>query len=222
MLLAGCSVSTNDVDRANYAVTAAWQTEFDDALARDGTRTYPTADDKTFDALVATFVRLRFVLQRRDRPNKGVDGEVLAVAPWPAPLTREEWQRAADVEIPRMREVIAEEIGELKASMFTIIPENHRIVIAARVGRTSGGTQISLAPRLAYIGPYSGVHVSPLPPSPARPLDTVGPYLDVHITPFPSPTATRLLLAKMWLTLEQELQDHGFRIDAPSNPGRGT
>ena len=101
MILGGC-VSIVDVNRANYAIEAAWQKELDKLVEQYGVREYRVPKDDAMKAMRRTMQELGMVIEERDS-EKGV---LTASAIGPRPLSQKEWEEVETVELPRMKEII--------------------------------------------------------------------------------------------------------------------
>jgi hypothetical protein len=111
-------------------------------------------------------------------------GFVNVYAPAPRPLDLEEWRRAADADLPRMREIIRPHVG-LLSQFIRFEPEGLEVVISGTVVAVPAGTEISFTARMREIAPpKSGI--------PRR------EYLP--------PTAVRHGLDKIWAELEREFK----------------
>jgi hypothetical protein len=104
--LVGC-VSRSDVNRAAFALEAAWQNDYEAVLDEDGIRRYALPRAEAFDALLATAKRMRMVVREVDEKR----GFIMLAALAPTPLTQAEWKSVYEMELPRMRKIISEEIG---------------------------------------------------------------------------------------------------------------
>ena len=178
-LAAGCA-SQEQIRDAILEVNRAWQKDYEGILADKGIRNYKVARMDAFVALHAGLSRLgmRIVDQDPDLGTLNVE------APAPRPLDAAEWRRAADADLPRMREIARRHVGVL-AELITFEPEGLIIVINATVVEIPGGTEVSLTTRMREVAP---------------------PKSGMPRREYPPPTAVRMALDKIWAQLESELR----------------
>jgi hypothetical protein len=135
--------------------------------------------DDAFNAVYASFVRLRMVVTQQSR---GL-GVITAQAPAPLPLTQDEWDRAAQTDLPKAKELLRKHIGGL-AEFFHFEPKGLDIVMTATIIGARGGSEISFTMRMHEVAPIqSGL-----------------PRRD-----YPPPTAVKVGLDKMWASVDREL-----------------
>lgn len=178
-VLAACVSQETKRDAIND-INAAFRADYEAGLARDGTRAFKQLPGTTFAAVNAALTRLGLVIEKRS-PELGF---IAAEAPAPLPLDRSEWDRAAAVDLPRARAILARHIGPL-AELFNFEPEGLDTVVTATViETTSGGSEVSFTMRMREIAP---------------------PKQDLPRREYPPPTAARMGLDKIWKTVELEL-----------------
>ena len=179
LLVAGCA-GQEQVRNAINDVNAAFRTDYEAVLAEKGTRVYNVGRAEAYDAIRVSLARLGMLVETQDP----VLGFVNVYAPAPRPLDLEEWRRAAEADLPRMREIIRPHIG-LLSDFVRFEPEGLEVVISGTVVAVPAGMEISFTARMREIAPpKSGI--------PRR------EYLP--------PTAVRLGLDKMWAEVEREFK----------------
>ena len=179
LLAAGCATQ-DEVRDAITDVNRAFQKEYEAILAEKGVRTYKVRRADAFVALHAALARLGMRVIDQD-PDVGT---LHVEAPAPAPLNAQEWRKAAEADLPKMREIARKHVG-FAAAMIAFEPEGLFIVINATTLDAGAGTEISLTTRMREVAlPKSGM--------PRR--------------EYPPPTGVRIALDKIWAQLEQELR----------------
>lgn len=180
LALAGCPSRGQIVDTITE-VNRTFEADYEKLLAEIGTRSFKVKRGEAFVALHAALAKLGMRVIDQD-PELGT----LAVeAAAPRPLDAAEWRRAADADLPRMREIASRHIGSLMAGQIKFEPEGIDILINATTIETGGATDISLTTRMREVAP---------PPSgmPRR--------------EYPPPTAVRIAIGKIWAQVEAELR----------------
>jgi hypothetical protein len=176
--LAGC-VNDAQIRDAINGVNNDFRVEYERVLAEKGQRVYALPRKTAFDMLTAVMQRLGMHIGEQASEL----GYLYVFAPAPAPLAAQEWQRAAEADLPRMREIATRHVG-FAGQFLTFEPEGLEIVINGTVIEVAGGTEISLTMRMReYAPPKSG-----------RPRREYAP-----------PTAVRLGLDKIWTELERDI-----------------
>jgi len=178
-LLATACVSDTQVRDAIVDVNSEFRVEYERVLAERGSRVYRVSRTRAYEAVVAAMKRIGMHIgdQAEDLGYLGV------FAPAPAPLSQEEWKRAAEVDLPKLRQIASRHVG-LVAQFLNFEPEGLEVVINATVLGTGGSSEISLTMRMReYAPPKSG-----------RPRREYAP-----------PTAVRQGLDKIWSEIDQEL-----------------
>lgn len=182
--VAGCA-GEPQVRSAIDDVNAEFRLEYERVLAEKGSRSYRASRTRAFESLAAVMQRLGMHVgdQARDL------GYLSVFAPAPAPLRLDEWSRAADEDLPKLRRIAARHVGFV-AQFIDFEPEGLEIVINATVIEAAGLSEISLTMRMReYAPPKSG-----------RPRREYAP-----------PTAVRIGLDKIWSELDRELPDARVR-----------
>lgn len=179
LLAAGCATQ-DDIRHAITDVNQAFQKEYEGILAEKGTRRYQVLRADAYVALHAALSRLGLRVIDQD-PELGT---LHVEAPAPTPLNAREWARAADADLPKMREIASRHVG-IAAAMIKFEPEGLLVVIHATALDAGPGTEISLTMRMREVAaPKSGM--------PRR--------------EYPPPTGVRIGLDKIWAQLDQELR----------------
>lgn len=182
-LLASACVTQEEKRDATLAVNRAFQVEYERILAEKGVRTYPVRRNEAFVALHAALSRIGMRVESQE-PEVGY---LNVYAPAPIPLNAQEWQRAAQTDLPKIRAIARPHIG-MAADFISFEPEGLLTVINATTVDVPSGTEVSLTMRLReYAPPKSGM--------PRR--------------EYPPPTAVRMGLDKIFGQLEQELRAAG-------------
>ena len=131
-------------------VNRAFKLEYERIIAAQGTR--------TVDAPAAqSFAAMKFALASADMNVARADaalGYINAIGPAPAPLTLDEWQAAADTDLPRMREIVSDHVG-LMAWFVRFEPEGLDIVINATIIDGGPNSEVSLTARMVETAPAS-------------------------------------------------------------------
>jgi len=179
LLAAGCASQEQMRDAIND-VNKAFRADYEVVLAEKGTRTFKVGRAEAYDAVRVSLARLGMMVEAQDP----VLGFVNVYAPAPRPLDLEEWRRAAEADLPRMREIIRPHVG-LLSHFIRFEPEGLEVVISGTVVAVPVGTEISFTARMREIvPPKSGI--------PRR------EYLP--------PSAVRNGLDKIWTELEREFK----------------
>jgi hypothetical protein len=179
---AGC-VTQEEKRDATLAVNREFQAEYERILAEKGVRTYRVKRPEAFVALLAALGRLGMRVESQE-PEVGY---LNVHAPAPVPLNVQEWQHAAQTDLPRIRAIARPHIG-MAADFINFEPEGLFTVINATAVDVPGGTEVSLTMRMReFAPPKSGM--------PRR--------------EYPPPTAVRMGLDKIWGQFEYELRAAG-------------
>lgn len=177
-LVAGCVTQETKRDAIND-INAAFRVEYEAALAKDGTRVVSAAPDAAFDAVYAAFVKLGLVVRQQSR---GL-GFMTAEAPAPLPLSRDEWDRAAAIDLPKAKEILRPRIGAL-AELFHFEPEGVDTVMTGTIIGAHSGSEISFTMRMREVSP---------------------PKSGLPRRDYPPPTALKIGLDKLWGAVNSEL-----------------
>jgi len=179
MLVAGC-VTTDDKSRAIEAINKAFRADYEAILAEKGTRVFKVTRTEAYDAVRVSLARLGMIVEAQDP----VLGYVNVYAPSPRPLSPEEWARAAEVDLPRAREIIGPHVG-IYRHFFNFEATGLETVISGTVVPGPAGTKISFT---------------------ARMRETAPPQSGFPRREYLPPTAVRMGLDKMWAEVEREFK----------------
>jgi hypothetical protein len=180
LVAAGCASPEQRRDAIN-AVNKVFQAEYERMLNEKGTRVFKDLGrDSAFATIRTSLARLGMRLESHE-PQLGF---ISVYAPAPAPLDREEWRKAGEKDLPRLRELARPYVGSL-ADFINFEPQGLEILITATAVEVRGGTEISLTTRMREI----------VPPASGMPRRE-----------YPPPTAVSMALDKIWSYFEQELR----------------
>jgi hypothetical protein len=175
----GCA-SREEIRGAITDVNLAFQADYEKTLSEKGTRTFKVRRGEAFVALHAALARLGMRVIDQD-PALGT----LAVeAAAPRPLDAAEWRKAADADLPRLREIARRHVGWV-AETIRFEPEGIDILVNATLVESGGATEISLTTRMREVAP---------------------PTSGLPRREYPPPTAVRIALDKIWAQTEAELR----------------
>jgi hypothetical protein len=191
ILLAGCVSQDTKRDAIND-INRAFKEEYEANLARNGAHFANVDTGTTFDATAAVLVGLGMEIRQQSR---GL-GFINADAPAPLPLTRTEWDRAGNADLPRARELLRRHVG-LLAEFFNFEPDGLDTVITATIIEARGGSEVSLTMRLREVAP---------------------PKSGLPRREYPPPSALQYGLEKIWSALERELGAKARRSDGVGAP----
>jgi hypothetical protein len=178
-LAGGCASDAQKRDAIND-VNRAFRADYEGILAEKGTRIYKVTPRAAFAALGNAMQRLGM----RVGDAAPELGYLNVFAPAPAPLTPEEWRRAADADLPRLRQITEPHVG-LLSRFISFEPEGLEIVINATALQVGAGTEISLTTRMREITP---------------------PRSGIPRREYPPPSGVRAALDKIWAELDGELR----------------
>jgi len=179
IVLSACVSQETKRDAIN-AINAEFRAEYERTLDKNGSYMLKVRPDCAFDSINAALVSLGMVIKQQSR---GL-GFVQAEAPAPLPLTRNEWDRATEMDLPNTREILSRYIG-LLATRFNFDPQGIDTVVTATVMEASGGSQVSLTMRLREVAPS---------------------HSDLPRRDYPPPTALKMGLDKIWGALDREVK----------------
>jgi len=189
--LAGCVSQETKRDAIND-INRAFKEEYEAILARNGAH-FANADmGTTFDATAAALVSLGMEIRQQSRGLGFINADAAA----PLPLTRPEWDRAGNADLPRARELLRRHIGVL-AEFFNFEPDGLDTVITATIIEARGGSEVSLTMRLREVAP---------------------PKSGLPRREYPPPSALQNGLEKIWSALERELRAKAPRSDGGGRP----
>ena len=178
-LLVGCATDEQKRNAINE-VNAEFRSEYERILAERGTRLYRVRFDEAYSALRIALARVGM----RVGDQSPSIGYLHVFGPAPAPLTKDEWDRAADQDLPKLREIAQKHVG-LLGRFVKFEPEGLEVLINATALEVRNGVEISLTARMREVAP-------PKSGMPRR------EYLP--------PGAVRMGLDKIWSEFERELR----------------
>ena len=179
LYLAGCA-SEPQIGAAIGDVNKSFRADYEAVLAKKGTRRYPVSRAEAYDAVRVTMARLGMMVEAQDP----VLGFVNVYAPAPRPLDLDEWRQAAELDLPRMREIIRPHIG-LLSHFVRFEPEGLQVVISGTVVEVPSATEISFTVRMRELAP---------------------PKSGIPRREYVPPSAVSMGLDKIWAGLEQEFK----------------
>ena len=178
-LLVGCATDEQKRNAINE-VNAEFRSEYERILAERGTRLYRVRFDEAYSALRIALARVGM----RVGDQSPSIGYLHVFGPAPAPLTKDEWDRAAEQDLPKLREIAGKHVG-LLGRFVKFEPEGLEVLINATALEVRNGVEISLTARMREIAP-------PKSGMPRR------EYLP--------PSAVRMGLDKIWSEFEREVR----------------
>lgn len=185
-LLGGGCATDEQIRGALTDVNNEFRQQYERILAENGTRLYKVERQEAFNAMRIALARLAMRIGGQSEEL----GYLNVFAPAPLPLSPDEWQQAAERDLPKLRELAKKHVGIL-AYFIRFEPEGLVIVINTTAISVPAGTEVSLTMRMREVAP---------PPSgmPRR--------------EYPPPTAVRMGLDKIWRELESELKMSGVVV----------
>lgn len=179
--LSGCGslISEQDKLEAVHAVDADFCRSYEQIMKEDGTRTFRADESQAFIAMDSALRQLGMRIEAQDSSV----GYIRSVAPAPKPLTQEEWQQAAEKDLPRMHSILVEHVGVL-GYLAPFEPEGLDILINVTTVQVSQDVEVTASMRMRPV-------VEPKKGWPRREC--------------PPPAAMRMGLAKFWSTFGKEL-----------------
>ena len=174
----GCTPADPQIRDAITGINQEFQKQYEKILEEKGARVYRVSRKSAYDALATIMARLNMRIGDKSEEL----GYLNVFAPAPAPLNAQEWAQAAEVDLPRMRQIAEQHVG-MAGRFLTFEPEGLEIVINATVIAIANGTEITLTMRMREFAP----------PKSGRPRREYAP-----------PAAVRLGLDKIWAELDRE------------------
>lgn len=180
--LYGCGslIPEQDKIEAVRAVNDDFCKAYEQIMHEEGTRSFRADETQAFIAMDSALRQLGMRIEAQDSSV----GYIRSVAPAPKPLTSEEWQQAAEKDLPRMHAIIVEHVGVL-GYLAPFEPEGLEILINVTTFQRSAEVEVTASMRMRPV-------VEPKTGWPRREC--------------PPPTAMRMGLAKFWSTFEKELE----------------
>ncbi len=179
IVLAGC-VTLEEKANAIRAVNADFRKAYEQIIKEQGTTVFNASEAQAFAAMKSCLKKLGRAIETQDSSV----GYLRVAAPAPTPLTREEWQRAGETDLPRMRKIVKEQVGFM-GGFIKFEPEGLDIVInITTIQKSPGRVELSASMRMREVTPPKGSF-------PRR--------------EYPPPTAVRMGIAKIWSQFDTEL-----------------
>jgi len=179
MLVTGC-VTQDQKRGAIDDINKVFRSEYEAILAEKGTRVYKVTRAEAYDAVRVSLARLGMIVEAQDP----VLGYVNVYAPAPRPLDLNEWEQAAQADLPRTRAIIGPHVG-IYRHFFNFEATGLETVISGTVVQGPAGTEISFT---------------------ARMRETAPPQSGFPRREYLPPTAVRMGLDKMWIEVEREFK----------------
>ena len=181
-VVCGC-VSDQQKIGAIQASSHAFSVEYERILVERGSRVVKVLRAEAF-------VAMRVVLSGMGMRTENQDlalGTLRVAAPAPAPLTSDEWIRAADHDLPLLKKIIEPHVG-MASNFVQFEPQGLDIIINATFLEVSGGVEVSIT---------------------VRSRETAAARTGWPRREYLPPTAVRTGLDKIWRAFEQELRAAG-------------
>ncbi len=148
VLCAGCEGQMSQAQRGMNILDDTWKVANDNLNKTLGTREYKISKKEAFNAMVITLTELGFIIENQDYET----GFILAKGHAPAPLTNSEGEAVKEIEEPKMRALLAPEIGEFSANRFIIGLNHFYNIINVHMLERSKDLQISLRSQYQFKG----------------------------------------------------------------------
>ncbi len=177
-LVAGCVSQETKRDAINE-INKAFEAEYEDTLAKNGTHVVSAPPEEAFKAVYAAVVKLGLVVREQSRDPDLISAE----APAPLPLDRNEFDRAAAIDLPKTKELLRRHLGSL-ADLFHFDTDGLDTVVTATVIGVRGGSEISFTMRMREVAPAKS---------------------DLPRRDYPPPNVLRSGLDKVWGAVDREL-----------------
>jgi len=130
-------------------VNDAWRVDNERILKTSGTRTYKASKREGFRAMLIALTDMGMIVL-----NQNLDvGYILAKSPSPTPLTRAEWAAVKEIEEPRLRQLVGEEIGDFYAQRAVLEAGSYEVLVNAFFVERPSDLEVSIKVQLEYVGP---------------------------------------------------------------------
>lgn len=159
LLATGCA-DPGALQRAVDRVDSSWSVANTDLKKTAGVRFYRLPKKRAFQAMLITLNELGYVVQNLSYET----GFIVAQAPIPTPLTKDEWAAVKRVEEPRMQLIAAQEVGRSTAGMFKLYDTNFETVVNVVMLERARDIRISFGFLMRYTGPRTLVAYRQQPP----------------------------------------------------------
>jgi len=178
-LLPACATQ-EQVGEAIGAVNRAFRAEYEGILAEKGARVVTVGKQPAFEAMRIALARVGMHVEAEDAAL----GYLAVAGAAPRPLDLAEWRRAAEADLPHLREITRPYVG-VASEFIRFEPEGLDVIINATVVERRDATEVSLTVRLREVTP---------------------PRSGVPRREYVTPTAVRMGLDKIWAAFDQELR----------------
>jgi len=145
--LSGC-VNMSDTQRAMDKIDETWGVTNGNLLKTSGTKEYRVSKSDAFRAMYTALTELGFIVMNQDLET----GIILAKAPIPTPLSKNEWNAVKEVEEPKMQAIVTPVVGSLLANMFVLVDTNFNVILNVILLEKQENLQISLRVQTEYTG----------------------------------------------------------------------
>jgi len=161
VLCAGCAGQISQLQRGANILDDTWKVANDNLNKTLGTREYKISKKEAFNAMVITLTELGFIIENQDYET----GFILAKGHAPAPLTNSEGEAVKEIEEPKLRALLAPEIGEFSANCFFIGLNYYDNIVNVHMLERPKDLQISLRSLYQYKGDTTWIHSQHGPPT---------------------------------------------------------
>jgi hypothetical protein len=165
--LAGCATD-EEKQSAIQAVNAEFRRCYEQVLRERGNRRFPVSVERALEDAAVALESLGMTIRRVDT----VTGTLRAQGPAPAPLTRDEWDRAVENDLPVMKRIVVNEVG-LLGWFVGFEPSGVDVAITLTATPAGNGSDMSVTARLVErTPPRSGWPRREYPPCRAMEMAT--------------------------------------------------
>ena len=159
-LLAAACADQGAMQRAVDRVDSSWGIANTDLKKTAGVRIYQLPKKRAFQAMLITLNEIGYVVQNLSYET----GFIVARAPIPTPLSRDEWAAVKKVEEPRMQRIAAEVVGPASAGLFKLHDGNFETVVNVVMLERARDIRISFGFQMLYTGPPTRLAYRQQPP----------------------------------------------------------
>jgi hypothetical protein len=165
--LAGCATD-EEKQSAIQAVNAEFRRCYERILHERGSQHFAVPIERAMEGAAVGLESLGMTIRRVD----AVTGTLRAQGPAPAPLTRDEWDRAVQSDLPAMKRIVVNEVG-LLGWFIGFEPSGVDVAITLTATPAGDGTDMSVTSRLVErTAPRSGWPRREYPPCRAMEMAT--------------------------------------------------
>ncbi len=148
-LLAAACASPGAMQRAVDRVDSSWGVANTDLKKTAGVRIYQLPKKRAFQAMLITLNEIGYVVRNLSYET----GFIVARAPIPTPLSKDEWAAVKRIEEPRMQRIAAQEVGPASAGLFKLHDANFETVVNVVMLERARDIRISFGFLMRYTGP---------------------------------------------------------------------